>query len=305
MTGLILWLARLCLVLAFGAGPAFAAPSSVAVLLSDEAPLYQEFAQRFQNELLSRGAMSVTVLPPAAAGEAARADLVVSVGVWATEQALRLEPAPPVLAVLLPRASFLKLRAKAGARALSAIFLDQPPGRRFALIAEAFPEVRRVGVVLGPESAAEARSLQAAARERGMILVAERIDEEEALLAALKRVLSEADVLLAVPDSLVFNRNTAQAILLTSYRAQKPVVAYSQAYVQAGALVAVYSTPAQIAQQAAEIVYGLGTPPTLPAAQYPKYFSVAVNAQVARSLGIPVESERVLLERLMGAGGRP
>jgi hypothetical protein len=38
MTGLILWLARLWLVLAFGAGPAFAAPSSVAVLLSDEAP---------------------------------------------------------------------------------------------------------------------------------------------------------------------------------------------------------------------------------------------------------------------------
>jgi hypothetical protein len=93
--------------------------------------------------------MSVTVLPLAAAGEAARADLVVSVGGRATEQALRLEPATPVLAVLLPQASFLRLRAKAEARALSAIFLDQPPGRRFALIAEAFPEVRRVGVVLG------------------------------------------------------------------------------------------------------------------------------------------------------------
>lgn len=278
---------------------ATAAPVNVAVLLSDEAAPYQEFAQRLRVELQSR---PVNLSVQSGGTVPSQADLVVAVGLRATEQALRFNPPLPVLAVLLPRAAYLQLR-RGVTQPFSAIFLDQPPARRLALIGEAFPDRKRVGVVLGPESAAELRSLQLAARERGLHLMSERIDEADALLPALRRVLSEADLLLALPDPLVFNRNTAQAILLTSYRAQKPVVGYSQAYVNAGAMVAVYSTPAQIARQAAELIAALPSPAALPPPQYPRYFSVAVNGQVARSLGIAVESERVLLERLGGPGG--
>ncbi|MEO1765984.1 ABC transporter substrate-binding protein [Thiobacter aerophilum] len=291
---LVLLALTLCIVL-----PA-AAAINLTVWLSDDTPPYQEFAQRLRRELQAR---AVHLEIQTGGAGSAQAELVVAVGLRATEQALRLNPSLPVLAVLLPRATYLQLRRSSGAQPFSAIFLDQPPARRFALIAEAFPYRKRVGAVLGPESAAELRSLQAAARERGLQLVSERIDDADALLPALNRVLSEADVLLAVPDPLVFNRNTAQGILLTSYRAQKPVVGYSQAYVNAGALLAVYSTPAQIARQTAELITALPSPSALPQPQYPRYFSVAVNAQVARSLGIPLEPERVLWEKLSKAGG--
>lgn len=292
-----------------GSVGAHATPVSVALILSDDSAPYQEFASRFRSALGTRGpVVSVTRASDfSSTREGAEVpELFVGVGMRATEAVLRAGAGRPVLAVLVPRLAYPHLRSLAAGNAFTAIYLDQPVSRRMALISEALPDRKKVGVVLGPESAGELRALQTAAREKGLTLVSERIDQADELLPALKRVLAESEVLLAVPDPLVFNRHTAQSILLTSYRAQNPLVGYSQAYVGAGALLAVYSTPGQIAQQAAELVLQMphNSSATLPAPQYPKYFAVGVNAQVARSMGIAIEPESVLLERLMAGGGR-
>jgi ABC-type uncharacterized transport system substrate-binding protein len=305
------WRALAALLLGCAASSAaFATPDSIALILSEEGGVYQEFANQFRTSMDAAGARNVRVsvlsaakLPPGADPSLAAADLLVTVGVRATEEVLRSRPRTPVLATLVPRSSlgFLKKDAEAKDRAFSAIYLDQPLARRFALIREVLPGRTKVGVVLGPDSAGDQRALQAAARDQGLLLYAEQIAAPDELLPALRRLLTEVEVLLAVPDGLVFNRTTAQSVLLTSYRAQDPLIAYSQSYVSAGALAAVHSTPAQLGQQAAELVSRLakaGTT-TLPAPQYPKYFSVSTNPQVAHSLGIDVPEEAILQQRLM------
>lgn len=285
-----------------------AAPDSVALVLSDDSAPYQEFTNRFRATLEGRG-IRVSVLNAASLSQPSLADVdaAIPVGVRASEATLQAGGTVPVLATLLPRTAYAHLRKQSGARerAFSAIYLDQPFSRRFALIAAALPERKKVGVLLGPDSAGELRALQTAARERGQTLVAERVAEADELLPALKRVLMDSDVLLAVPDAMVFSRGTAQSILLTSYRAQNPLIAYSQSYVGAGALAAVHSTPAQIAQQAAELILKMSKASgvVLPAPQYPKYFSVSVNTQVARSMGIAIEDENVLRDRLIAGEG--
>ena len=155
-------------------------------------------------------------------------------------------------------------------------------------------------MLLGPSSQDRLKPLQQAAREQKVAVSAEQVTTEEDIIPALKHLFTNADVLLALPDPLVFNKNTAQSLLLTSYRAQIPLIAYSKSYVSAGALAAVYSTPAQIGQQAAELLVRLmqAKTLTLPSPQYPKYFSVSVNYQVARSLGLAIESEAALLEQI-------
>jgi len=294
---------------------AHATPDSVALVLSDDSAPYQEFAQRFRAVVDASGSrgprltvLSAAKLPHNGGGALTDVDLFVPVGVRATEATLQARVGAPIFAALLPRATYNHLKKDPAAkdRTFSAIYLDQPLSRRFALISEALPGRRKVGVLLGPDSFAELRTLQAAARDSGMTLFAEQVREPDELLPALKRVLTDSEVLLAVPDPLVFSKSTAQSILLTSYRAQNPLVGYSQSYVSAGALLGVYSTPAQIGQQAAELVLMLARSGavTLPPPQYPKYFSVGVNTQVARSMGLAIEPESVLLERLMATGAR-
>jgi hypothetical protein len=63
-------------------------------------------------------------------------------------------------------------------------------------------------VLLGGESRAAAAALEKAARERGFELLARQV-VGDGLFPALQALLPEVDGLLAVPDPLVFNSQTA------------------------------------------------------------------------------------------------
>jgi ABC-type uncharacterized transport system substrate-binding protein len=234
------------------------------------------------------------------------ARLVVAVGVRAAESLAALAYHPPVLAVLVPRAWYQKGgRSRLGGdarRQASAIYLDQPFERQVQLIRLAFPEARRVGVLLSAEQDALADELEAVLRPQKLALVHGVLDNDERLIMPLEGVLAEADLLLAIPDPLVFNRNTAQSLFLTSYRYRDPVLGYSRSLTRAGALLSLHSSPAQIGRQAAEWVNSAvqTLPVRLPPPAYPAYFSVSVNDQVARSLGFALPKEAELEKRLGG-----
>ncbi len=125
-----------------------------------------------------------------------------------------------------------------------------------------------------------------------------RVARAEEIFPALQRITAEADLLLAEPDPLVFNGTTIQNILLTTYRASLPLVGFSPSSVDAGALLALYTTPTQVGIQAAEMAAAVLAGQNLPAPQWPHLFTVATNPHVARSLGLTLDSGSVLGERL-------
>lgn len=297
--------ATLALVLYFGMGIAYG-QTQILLVLSDSGVACSEVVVAMRGYFAGQnGALEVRSIQAsefsAGRGDLTETDLIVAIGTYAMEQ-VSAETRVPVLNILVPRQSYesSRLRAKHDARQYSAIFLDQPLTRQLQLIKAALPNRDAVGVLLGPASQDRLKPLQQAAREQKLGVSAEQVRTEEDILPALKRLFISAEVLLALPDPLVFNKHTAQSLLLTSYRAQIPLIAYSKSYVSAGALAAVYSTPAQIGQQAAELLVRLAQAKTLalPPPQYPKYFSISVNYQVARSLGLSIESEAALLERI-------
>ena len=208
--------------------------------------------------------------------------------------ALALAPLKaPVLCALLPRSSFERVLRSSGRKAssqFSALYLDQPLSRQLGLVQLALPEARRIGVLWGPDSQAQAPALRALAQARGLTLLEAGVGQGELLFPGLKAALEGADVLLALADPQVFNSSSIQNILLTSFRAGVPLVAFSPAYVRAGALLALHVTPEQIGQQAALIAGGVLQGKTLSATPlYSQDFSVDVNEHVARSLGLRLD----------------
>lgn len=297
--------ALLMLVLCVGMSIAYG-QTQLLLVLSDDSGACSEVAAAMRSHFAAQNiAFDIRILSASAftAEHAAltETDLIVAIGTHAMGQVAG-DTRLPVLNILVPRQSYEanRSRLKPDSRQYSAIYLDQPLSRQIRLIKAALPNRDAVGVLLGPNTQDRLKPLQQAAREQKMGVVAEKVTTEEDIIPSLKRLFANTEVLLAIPDPLVFNKNTAQNLLLTSYRAQIPLIAYSKSYVSAGALAAVYSTPAQIGQQAAELLVRLGQAKTLalPAPQYPKYFSVSVNYQVARSLGLAIESEAALLEQI-------
>lgn len=294
-----------CALFAVFATPALAARVTV-VLSSDSAP-YQEVYQVIRAVLDDSGHDVVreyaAALPARSLGDA---KLAVAVGVGAADAVAAQPGRTPVLAVLVPRVWYQKTGqarlADTGRRAVSAIYLDQPFERQALLIRLAFPEARRVGVLLSAGQRGLVDDIEAGLRTQKLALSYELVSEDQRLALPLESVLTEADVLLAVPDPQVLNASTAQSLLLTSYRYRDPVVGYSRSLTRAGALLSLHSSPAQIGRQAAAWVSNALNAPAvrLPPPAYPAHFSVSVNEQVARSLGLVVPPEGELEKRMGG-----
>lgn len=315
MARLFLRLALACLVSMTLVLEATAA-SRVWVMLAEEGGVHAEAAAALKAELALPLEVSVAGWRAQFDGKTDMPDLIVTVGVAALDGTLeRLAKKDaawariPVLAILLPQAVFDSRLAASGVgrRPFSAVVLDQPIGRQMALIRRALPNMRHVGVLPGPQTRPQLRQLasEAGARKLELVVSAHEVRTQEEIFPALKAVLEEADLILALPDPLVFNASTLQNILLTAYRARAPLVAFSPAYVKAGAVMAIYSTPTQVARRAAEMVRVWQGGRGLPAPQPSREFAVVTNAKVAASLGLALDdAEEIAADLRRQEGGR-
>jgi putative ABC transport system substrate-binding protein len=275
-------------------GSAAASPVSVWVALSDAGGVYGEAAEalRAEVERVHPGRIEWRVASAAELRQnRSEPQWVVAIGSSA-QRAMQERFAddsrpPPMLAILVPRLTFERLADPARLRTgqLSAVFLDQPPARQLMLAQLAFPALRSLGILLGGESRGQAASFERAAREQGLQLNIQVV-ADEGLFGALQSVLQDVDALLAVPDPAVFNSQTAANILAAAYRRRIPMIGFSPAYTRAGALLSLYSTPAQVGTRAGEMLRHALPVRSLPPPQWPRDFVVGVNQDVSRSLGL-------------------
>ena len=274
----------------------------VLVVLSESMTPYQTFAKTFRQNLPSNILVSVLEHPEDFSVNTQQADLIVTVGVKATD--LMMDKAAPVLAVMIPSTKYLDLQIKQiRVKQISAIYIDQPLSRQVALLSAALPENRRVGVLYSEESRIDLKELHNELDKQGYQLIAKKIRGSETLSSDLEDVLEHSDVLLAIPDSNIFNSSYIRNILLSSYRQRIPLVGLSQAYVNAGALCAIFSTPEQLAAQAGAEVILYAQTRHLPGPQPPALFTIAVNREVARTLDITIKSPDSLHMQIENKGG--
>jgi hypothetical protein len=276
--------------------------SSIWVAVAEEGGPYAQVAKVMQAELPA-AQITIASLDKLLTDSVAPPALVVTVGAMAFEGAIkRLSEREtrwatvPVLATFLPRASFETYRKYAARRPVSALVLDQPVDRQLKLIQRAFPDRNRIGILFGPQSKSLREELLRQSNAYGLQLVSAAAESSYDIYPALRSILSDTDVILALPDPLVYNAATLQHILLTTYRARVPLAAFSPGQVQAGAAIAVHSTPEQIGRQTAEIIRQWLPGRKLPGVQSPREFAISVNQKVVASLGLQINHEPSLAE---------
>ena len=283
--------------------------AQVLLLLSEESSAFSEAAEAIVSELRSAGHRTQSLSLPLHSDESAALAgnaLIITLGTRAAQTVSSMAPRSLVLHTLLPRSAFEKLTARSDDfRRVSAVFIDQPASRQIELLRIALPDWSRAAFVTSRESSELGQRLVASARDRRLRPVLEQLNDESELYPTLQRVLADPAVLVAVPDATLFNNRTISNVLLTAYHQRSPVVGFSPAYVKAGALIALYSTPAQIGQQAGEAARAGLASGSLPPPAGPRHFRVGTNRYVARSLGINLEDAAVLQERLERSEGLP
>ena len=281
------------------ANAAWAAGARVIVVAEMEKAPQSETVAALNTEL-QRDGVGVEVLAPASANHAALAgaSLIVTIGGQAAHTTVALETETPVLHVLLSRITLDALGHRPGGAPWSAIVLDQPAERQIALVRLALPKHERIATIAGPETRALASALAAAATRSGLDARSAEAADIPALYPALRTVLEQPAVLVITPDGQVFNSQTVHHVLLTAFRLHAPVLGFSAAYVRAGAVLGLYTTPAQAGTEAAAVVRQVLTGQALPPPIHHALFEVGVNPTVARALGLELPEAEALTRAL-------
>lgn len=290
------------IVLLFFLAPA-AWAGSIALVLSENGGPYAEFADSFTDALANSDWKIVNVGKTAVGSPPG--DVIVSAGSDALRQALAFRGTAPILATLLTRHNYEQILAESGRNRsrITAIFLDQPPARQANFLRHLLPQQKQIGMLISSETQGLLTPYRNALKNAGLTLDSEASSDPDGLLPALNALLGRVNVLLAIPDGTIYKRDNIKAILVTSYRHQRPLIAFSAPFVTAGALAALYTTPAQIARQTAELISKVGT--TLPPPMPPSQFSIAINQNVAAALGLSIPDDGAIRRAMLAEGTSP
>lgn len=223
------------------------------------------FAQ-FRTELGQRRRMLVVTIGPAALHDIAQkgCDCAV-ISAFTSSQVFRA-----VAAGLPPARS----------AAMTAVYAEPAPSDQLRLVSLLYGRPVRIAAILGRETDFLKPALQ------GPVEVQDFSGGDD-----INRILSriaQTEVLLALPDSAVYNTENIRNILLSTYRHKQAVIGFSADMVKAGALATTYSDIEDIDAQVAEMAAGYVASGALPAPQFPRYFRTAVNEGVAKSLDVRV-----------------
>jgi putative tryptophan/tyrosine transport system substrate-binding protein len=298
---------------------AAASGTTFVLIAPSDSGIYREFSESFRQSLrdLCRGRADLAVCAAEHSvllrtiedlgdlQDTDGAQLLIALGTEAAGYVMARSGGRALLFTLLPRSAYERLSGccpTGNDAPVSAVFVEQPLERQFQLIAGMLPDARRVGVLLGPSSSMHADELHGIARAQGLEIRVASVTETAEVGPVLGQLLGAVEVMLAIPDPVVFNSVTISNILLATYRHEIPLIGYSEALVGAGATAAVFTRIGQLAESTAIAALEYCDRQTMPAPGFAPDFSVRVNRGVVRSLGLAVQSEESLEQSLRERG---
>jgi putative tryptophan/tyrosine transport system substrate-binding protein len=182
-------------------------------------------------------------------------DIFVTIGSYATSEITRAFPNRPVVfaTVINPQASgFVASMEKPGGRVTGAA-LDIPADIQFKYFKRVVGTVKRIGVLYSSETENIIRQATVAAKQLGLSLVSFRVDSEKDIPGAIDSLCRTTDVIWSVADQRIYTPQSTKHIILQTLRNQIPMMAFSQALVEAGGLFTLDFDFKDIGRQAGEI----------------------------------------------------
>lgn len=274
-----------------------APPQRLLILASDDGTSHQRVLFALERQIAGSGlrwVRAVADTPEAMelfAGFDCPECLIVSSGVAALRFALEHSRQAALLSIAIPEESFEQIMAsRTDASRVSAIYMDLSLRRMISLVQERLPGIQTLGIV-----SSDGRYLERE-RARGHVpdswngrLYEYHARRQDDMVDTFNQAGREVEAILALPDPVIYNRDTIVRIMLTTYRTGTPLIGYSESMSRAGALMSVFASPEILGEEAgALIVTALGEGRWGRIRRHTERYTVTVNNQVARSLRIRI-----------------
>ncbi|MDF1693579.1 MAG: hypothetical protein P1U47_14460 [Zhongshania sp.] len=182
----------------------------------------------------------------------------------------------------------------------TALFSDQSIHKQLSLISSIY-KFRSIRVGIAYQDPNYLYALEKEAEKFPLMhFIVEQANENNKL-RSINKVIQNSDIVLATPETTLYNSQTIRSILLSSYRHQTLIIGPNEGFVNAGALASIISSPDQYTNEIIAMVNSFVKSNIIPEARHPHNYNVKLNYSVAESLGIELPSEEILLKEIAGS----
>lgn len=210
---------------------------------------------------------------------------IVTVGKAATARLIEAFPdIPLVFGVVLNPEELISLNSN-----VAGVSLTIPISKQLETLISLIPGVKTVGTLYNPKRSKNLiAELNQKASEKGINIIAVRIDEPSDAPDSLKALEREMDAFILLPDPTVANKDVFPQVLEFTIKKKIPLWAPSKAFVEAGALISLDYRYDGIGEQMCEIVKEIekGKSPSEIGIVPPRLLDLTYNLNIAQQLNL-------------------
>lgn len=156
------------------------------------------------------------------------------------------------------------------------------------------PRLKRLGLIYDPGNTRYlAKEAGEISKTLGIELVTEKIRSEKSVPKALRKLAGKIDALWLVADATVVTRDSFDFIILYTLENNIPLMTYSEAFVEAGALMSLSVDYFEIGKHAAKLVNDVLNKRDFPLNPIiePEHSRLILNIKTANTIGIYISAE--------------
>jgi len=219
-----------------------------------------------------------------------RPEMVLAIGIDALLRVKMVKEIPVVyLMVLNPRSAL-------DCDNITGVCMDIPQKEQLTSVCRILPNVKKIGLLYDPvRTGLFAERAQHAATEIGIKLIANRIDRPMDVPLTVNGMKGKIDLFWMLPDLTVITPETVEFLLLFSLENEIPVLAFSEKYVELGALMSIgidaFDIGRQAGEMAQEILSGRDVKRVQPVDA--RKSVISINMKIAEKLGIVINKKMI------------
>lgn len=166
--------------------------------------------------------------------------------------------------------------------------LDVPAAEQFKVLKRILPSLRRIGIIYDPKRSGElVENAKGEAQDLGLSVKTVKIQNRNEVPNAIREMKDQVDALWMVPDSTVYSEESLPFIFTFTLDEKIPFMAFSESFVDAGALLSLSSDYEDVGRQGSlkidEILIGKAGN-----SSQPSRYRMVINLKTARRLNIEI-----------------
>ena len=227
-------------------------------------------------------------------------DVIIAVGSKASQATVdSFDKTPIITCLVIPLTTFISRKNVTG------VYFSPSPKEQLVWLGRFLPHTKVAGLLYSDEiGQATAEKFRKEAPPLGFRIFARQVSIPRDLPRALRMIQKETDVLVALPDTMIYSPHTARHILLASFRSRVPLIGVSKHWVKAGALYCLQCDYKALGKQCVDMALRIKAGSSIEdiKAEYPRGFKPVFNYRTAKMMGIEISPTLTIEHSEIGKG---